>query len=110
MVITVSPLSIIPGVAIAVGVLAHHLGLIHSLTLHASRRMPAWIRSLTTVEPDRGAVAGAVLTVVDPRCYSYPQQPIGDRHRRAEYGRLLSAALFVTVAAPSGRTIGLIDP
>jgi threonine/homoserine/homoserine lactone efflux protein len=42
-------------------------GIIRWLTRNRSTHSPGWMRSITTISPARGALTGAVLTVVNPK-------------------------------------------
>ncbi|MDT5347610.1 MAG: hypothetical protein QOH91_897 [Mycobacterium sp.] len=101
LVITLSPLSIIPAVLVLHAPRPRLTGL--ALTRCGREHMPAWVRSLTTVTPTRAAVTGAVLTVVNPKVLficAAAGLAIGT-DALGVAGTVLSAALFVAVAASS---------
>jgi Sap, sulfolipid-1-addressing protein len=88
---------------IAVGVLLVVFGVIRWLTRRGHDHMPAWMRTLTTVTPARAAATGAALTVVNPKvlfiCAAAGLAIGADPLNTA--GAVLSAAVFVAVAASS---------
>jgi hypothetical protein len=88
---------------IAVGALLIVFGVIRWLTRHGHDHMPAWMRSLTTVSPIRAAVTATALTVVNPKVLficAAAGLAIG-ADALGVIGTVLSAAVFVAVAASS---------
>jgi Sap, sulfolipid-1-addressing protein len=88
---------------IVVGVLLVVFGVVRWLTRRGHDHMPAWMRTLTTVTPARAAATGAALTVVNPKVLficAAAGLAIGADPLNTT-GALLSAAVFVGVAASS---------
>ncbi len=88
---------------IVVGATLIVFGVIRWLTRRGHDHAPAWMRSLRSVTPARAAVTGATLTVVNPKVLfvcAAAGLAIGT-DALGVTGTVLSAALFVGVAASS---------
>jgi hypothetical protein len=88
---------------IAVGSALIVFGAVRWLTRRGHDHMPAWMRTLTTVSPARAAITAAALTVVNPKvlfvCAAAGLE-IGTDAMDVT-GNVVSAALFIAVAASS---------